>query len=113
MKILLLLGVGVLIVEALLSWGYSAVKAFGRGDATIVALLLAGFFVSLSLFVAVKAVCHECLTAPMAVVCEHSYKGGAVDVQIESNRSYAGGYIKERHFAGCVFYWHENNTGGN
>jgi cation-transporting P-type ATPase E len=37
MKILLLLGVGVLIVEALLFWGYSAVKAFGRGDATIAA----------------------------------------------------------------------------
>jgi uncharacterized membrane protein len=49
MKILLLLGVGVLIVEALLFWGYSAVKAFGRGDATMVALLLAGFFVSLSI----------------------------------------------------------------
>jgi hypothetical protein len=60
-------------------------------------------------FAAVKGVCHECLTLPMAVVCEHS--NDAVDTQMESNR--IKGYIVERRFAGCVFYWHENNTGGN
>jgi len=107
MKILLLLGVGVLIVEALLFWGYSAVKAFGRGDATIVALLLAGFFVSLISFMAVKTVCHECLTLPSVATCER--RSGAIDVDLHSNR--IGGHIKERQFAGCFFYWHENNTG--
>ena len=61
-----------------------------------------------SAFVVVKFSCHECLTLPMAAVCEHSFRGGTTDVQIESNR--VGGYIKERQFAGCTFYWHENNT---
>jgi hypothetical protein len=75
---------------------------FGIAGASLVALVL---------FMFVRGACHECLAAPMAVVCEHSYKGGAVDVQIESNRAH--GYIKERQFAGCYFYWHENNSGGN
>lgn len=63
--------------------------------------------VALFLYMAVKSVCHECLTFPMAAVCER--RGGAVDVEMESNR--IGGYIKERQFAGCVFYWHEANSG--
>lgn len=68
--------------------------------------------ISLFAFVAVKSVCHECLTAPSVAVCERR-GGDAVDLQIESNRSYAGGYIKQRHYLGCDFYWHENTTGGN
>jgi hypothetical protein len=71
------------------------------------ALLVALFMV---VFV-VRAACHECLAAPSVAVCEHSYRGRAVDLQIESNR--VGGYIKERQFAGCYFYWHESNRGGN
>jgi hypothetical protein len=58
-----------------------------------------------------KTVCHECLTIPMAVVCER--RDNPVDVQMESNRSSAGGYIKERQYAGCVFYWHESTAGGD
>jgi hypothetical protein len=65
--------------------------------------------VALFVYIAVKSVCHECLTFPMAAVCER--RGGAVDVEMESNR--IGGYIKERQFAGCVFYWHEANSGGD
>ena len=57
----------------------------------------------------VKTVCHECLTAPSVAVCER--RGGAIDVQLQSER--IGGYIKEREFAGCYFYWHENDTGGD
>jgi hypothetical protein len=51
----------------------------------------------------------EPLTFPSVAVCER--RAGAIDTQIESNR--IGGYIKERQFAGCVFYWHENNTSGD
>lgn len=65
--------------------------------------------VALFLYMAVKFVCRECLTFPMAAVCER--RGGAVDVQMESNR--IGGYIMERQFAGCIFYWHESNVGGD
>jgi len=60
-------------------------------------------------FAAVKAVCHECLTAPSVAVCPHS--NHAVAWEIQSRR--VGGVIEERDFAGCYFYWHENNTGGN
>ncbi len=76
----------------------------------MVALLVSVVLVSLFLYPAVKFVCHECLTFPMAAVCERR-GGGAVDVQMESNR--IGGYIKERHLAGCVLYWHESNVGGD
>jgi len=72
-------------------------------SAAVVAALWTTFFVT-------KTVCHECLTFPMAAVCERR-GGDAVDVAMESNR--VGGYIKERQFAGCVFYWHENTTGGD
>jgi hypothetical protein len=65
--------------------------------------------VSLFSFMAVKAICHECLNFPSVAVCER--RSGAIDIQMESNR--IGGYIKERQFAGCVFYWHENNTDGD
>ena len=37
--------------------------------------------------------------------------GASLVTQIDSNR--IGGYIKERQFAGCVFYWHESNSGGD
>jgi hypothetical protein len=49
------------------------------------------------------------LTFPSVAVCER--RAGAIDTQIESNR--IGGYIKERQFAGCIFYWHESNSGGD
>lgn len=64
---------------------------------------------ALIVLIFVRTACHECLAAPVAVVCERS--NNAVDVQMESNRAH--GYIKERQFAGCIFYWHEANTGGN
>jgi len=73
-------------------------------------LVIAGAsLVALVLFMFVRAACHECLTFPAVAVCERS--NDAVNTEIESNR--IGGYIKEHQFAGCVFYWHENNTGGN
>ncbi len=68
----------------------------------------AAVLVALFGYMTVKSVCHECLTIPMAVVCER--RDDPVDVQMESNRSATGGYIKERQFAGCIFYWHESNT---
>lgn len=60
-------------------------------------------------FMTVKAVCHECLTLPSVAACEH--RSGAIDVELQSTR--VGGHIVERDFAGCNFYWHENNTGGD
>ena len=48
--------------------------------------------VALFLIMAVRVACHECLTIPMAVVCER--RNDAVDMEMESSR--IGGYIKER-----------------
>ena len=53
--------------------------------------------------------CHECFALPVVAQCERS--NNAVSVRVESNRAH--GYIKQREFAGCVWYWHEANTGGN
>jgi hypothetical protein len=83
----------------------------GRSMKTLlveVAMLVSVILVALFGYMTLKSVCHECLTFPMAVVCER--RDDPADVQIESNRSFAGGYIKERQFAGCIFYWHEANT---
>ena len=65
--------------------------------------------VLLFLVMFVRGACHECLALPSVAICERGT--GAVDVQIESSRY--KGRIVEREFAGCYFYWHENNTGGN
>ena len=61
------------------------------------------------LYGAVKTVCHECLALPVVAQCDRS--NNAVSVRVESNRSH--GYIKQRDIAGCRWYWHEANTGGN
>jgi hypothetical protein len=107
----LLLAVGVLVVQVLLFGGYMVVRPIWERKSAGVLLWPVGVvLLSLFLFMAVKAVCHECLTFPMAAVCERR-GGDAVDVAMESKR--VGGYIKERQFAGCVFYWHENTTGGD
>jgi hypothetical protein len=107
---LLVLLVGWLVVQVLLVGGYFTMLAVvERRNVARVLLVSAGAsLVALCLFV--RAACHECLTFPSVAVCER--RNDAVDTQIESNRSYAGGYIKERQFADCVFYWHENNTDG-
>lgn len=90
--------------------GYFILSTIMRGRAVPMLSWLAGtVVVSLFSFIAVKAVCHECLTFPSVAVCEHS--SGAIDVETQSNR--IGGHIKERQLGTCVFYWHENNTGGN
>jgi hypothetical protein len=57
----------------------------------------------------VRSSCHECLAAPSVAVCERGTN--PIEVQVESNQIH--GYIKERQFAGCYFYWHESNRGGN
>jgi hypothetical protein len=90
--------------------GYFILSTIMRGRAVPMLSWLAGtVVVSLFSFMAVKAICHECLNFPSVAVCER--RSGAIDIQMESNR--IGGYIKERQFAGCVFYWHENNTDGD
>jgi hypothetical protein len=82
----------------------------GRAGASLMlSWLAASVVVSLISFAAVKSVCHECLALPSVAACEP--RSGAIDVETQSNR--IGRHIKERQFAGCVFYWHENNTGGN
>jgi len=110
----LLIAAGVLAFQMVLFGGYFTFSTIARGRRSAVVLLawlLGTVVLSLFSFVAVKAVCHECLTFPSVAVCEGSYAGGAIDVELESNR--IGGYIKERHLAGCVLYWHENNRGSN
>jgi len=52
---------------------------------------------------------HEALTFPMAVVCDRAQQ--SVEVQMESTRAH--GRIEQSEFAGCIFYWHEANTGGD
>ena len=108
---LLVLLVGWLVVQVLLVGGYfTALAVLEQGNVARVWLAIAGAtLVALVLFVFVRAVCHERLRFPSVAVCER--RAGAVDTQIESNR--IGGYIKEHQFAGCVFYWHKNTTGGD
>ena len=43
------------------------------------------------------------------IVCENS--NDAVYTEIRSNRRY--GRIETKKFAGCIFYYHEADTGGN
>jgi hypothetical protein len=107
----LLLAVGVLAFQILLFGCYFVISTIVRRRTAVPMLSwLAGtVVVSLFSFMAVKAICHECLNFPSVAVCER--RSGAIDIQMESNR--IGGYIKERQFAGCVFYWHENNTDGD
>jgi hypothetical protein len=102
----LLLGAGVLVVQVFLLGGYFTALAVAKRPVAWVAWLAGAVFASLVLFVGVKSVCHECLTAPYAAVCER--KGQPVEVDMQSHR--IGGHIKERHFGGCTFYWHENNA---
>jgi hypothetical protein len=109
---LLVLLVGWLVVQVLLLVGayFTAVAVVERGNVARVWLVIAGAsLTALILFVFVRGVCHECLRFPSVAGCER--RSGVVDTQIESNR--IGGYIKERQFAGCVFYWHESNSGGD
>ena len=61
-------------------------------------------FAVLLVLVDVKALCHECLNLPVAVVCER--RQAHVDARIESNRTH--GSIERSEFAGCQWYWHEN-----
>jgi hypothetical protein len=106
----LLIAVAVLAFQALLFSGFRAGSVITRGGRDAVLLLswlAVSVVVSLFAFAAVKAVCHECLTAPSAAVCPHS--NHAFDWEIQSKR--IGGYIKERQYGGCYFYWHENNMG--
>ena len=108
---LLVLLVGWLVVQVLLVGAYfTAVAVSERRNVARVWLVCAGAsLVALFLFIFVRAACHECLRFLSVAVCER--RAGAVDTQIDSNR--IGGYIKERQFAGCVYYWHENTTGGD
>jgi hypothetical protein len=107
----LLIAAGVLAFQMLLFGVYFVFSTImhRRSAGPMLAWLAVTVVVSLFSFMAVKAICHECLTFPSVAVCER--RAGAIDTQIESNR--IGGYIKERQFAGCVFYWHESNSGGD
>jgi hypothetical protein len=109
---LLVLVGGWLFVQGLLVGGYFVALAAmeRRGDVARVWLTSAlASLVAFGLFISVRSGCHECLPVPSVAMCEHS--NNAIDVTIESNRLH--GYIKEREFAGCYFYWHEANSGGN
>jgi hypothetical protein len=104
----LLIAAGVLAFQMLLFGVYFVFSTIMRGRAVLMlSWLAASVVVSLFAFAAVKAVCHECLTAPSVAVCPHS--NHAFDWEIQSKR--IGGYIKERQYGGCYFYWHENNMG--
>jgi len=104
----LLIAAGVVAIQMFVFGGYFTLSTIMRGRAVPMLLwLAASVVVSLFAFAAVKAVCHECLTAPSVAVCPHS--NHAFDWEIQSKR--IGGYIKERQYGGCYFYWHENNMG--
>ena len=107
----MLLAVGVLAFQMLLIGCYFVISTIARRRSAVPMLSwLAGtVVVSLFSFMAVKAICHECLTFPSVAACEH--RSGAIDVETQSNR--ISGHIKERQLGTCVFYWNENNTGGN
>jgi hypothetical protein len=56
-----------------------------------------------------RAYFHEFLQTPAIADCR---SGDAMPLgPIESTRKH--GFIAKRDFAGCTFYWHEANTGGN
>jgi hypothetical protein len=74
-----------------------------------VVLLVALVFALVWLRLFVATFCHECLALPVVAQCERG--NNAVSVQVASNRAH--GYIVRRKFAGCVWYWHEADTGGN
>ena len=79
---------------------------------SFIVAVASGFIILVMVFAAfgiVKGACHECLALPIVAQCERS--NNAVSVEVRSNRSH--GYIKQREFAGCHWYWHEANTGGN
>jgi hypothetical protein len=104
----LLIAAGVLAFQMFVFGGYFTLSTIMRGRAVLMlSWLAASVVVSLFACAAVKAVCHECLTAPSVAVCPHS--NHAFDWEIQSKR--IGGYIKERQYGGCYFYWHENNMG--
>ena len=107
----LLIAAGVLAFQMLLFGCYFVFSTImhRRSAVPMLAWLAASVVVSLFAFAAVKAVCHECLTAPSVAVCPHNKR--AFDWEIQSKR--IGGYIKERQYLGCFFYWRENNTGRN
>jgi hypothetical protein len=93
----LLIAAGVLAFQMLLFGCYfvfSTIMHRRRSAVPTLSWLAGTVVVSLFSFMAVKAVCHECLTFPSVAVCER--RSGAIDIQMESNRSYAGGHIKER-----------------
>jgi hypothetical protein len=104
----LLIAAGVVAFQMFVFGGYFTLSTIMRGRAVLMlSWLAASVVVSLFACAAVKAVCHECLTAPSVAVCPHS--NHAFDWEIQSKR--IGGYIKERQYGGCYFYWHENNMG--
>jgi hypothetical protein len=64
-------------------------------------------FVALLLLMITALACHECLTLPMAAECERS--NDAVYTEFESNpRTH-----RDKGVRGCIFYWHEANTGAD
>jgi hypothetical protein len=64
-------------------------------------------FVALPLLMITALACHECLTLPMAAVCERS--NDAVYKEFESSQR----THRDNGVRGCIFYWHEANTGGD
>jgi hypothetical protein len=105
----LLLAARVLVVQVLLIGAYTTVLSVARRPVAWLVWLAGTVVVALVAFALVKGMCHECLTAASVVACPH--RNNAVAVEVESQR--IGGYIKERNYFGCTFYWHENNTHGN
>ena len=102
----MLIAAGVLAFQMFVFGDYFTLSTIMRGRGVLMlSWLAASVVVSLFAFAAVKTVCHECLTAPSVAVCPHS--NHAFDWEIQSKR--IGGYIKERQYGGCYFYWHENN----
>jgi|SRR5215217_2838264 len=113
-----LLGAAVLLIQVFAVGCYYTLLAVLDHRSSMRVWLASSVLLTLLVFVAVKSVCHECLTLPSVAQCQRSGSSsgssagiGAIDMQLHSTR--IGGHIEARRLGDCTFYWHENNTGGD
>ena len=104
-----LLGVAVLLIQIFVVGCYYTFLAVLAPRSAMRVWLASSVLLVLLAFVLIKSQCHECLTVPSVAQCQRSQAVvPAIDIELHSTR--IGGYIVKRHFLGCDFYWHENDS---
>jgi len=104
-----LLGVAVLLIQIFVVGCYYTFLAILAPRSAMRVWLASSVLLVLLAFVLIKSQCHECLTVPSVAQCQRSQAVvPAIDIELHSTR--IGGYIVKRHFLGCDFYWHENDS---